>query len=490
MDRAENVRNSFTPWKSFIKLAGKYSIIFLWLADFGVWLNSVPFVMAHTDLTSILRRNIYYNRDDVPTADEGKATVVQIQMYIEGMSSFRAQTMDFHLDIYFQLKWVDERLAHNGSKRILVKDPKLFDLIWHPDLYFANARTAEFHHVTSPNFLVWIYQNGTVWYDCRVSLTVICMLNLARYPLDSQSCTLRILSYAYDVDQLVIEWNKGPQGSNESYSAIQTNPEILMPDMRLRTIMPGLRNDTYAVGVWSCATAEFIVDRMLMHHIIQSFLPSSLIVMISWFSFWLDVESVPGRVSLSITTLLTLATQNSAERMTLPQSSYVKASDVFGGVCMAFVFSTMIEFTVVNYCTRRKHPRDRHFDEPVDHGEDARASEIVSKRLLHEQMLAETDLLEKKGGAFRGICMDGENGDENRSDHPVIFRTVTSVSPSPGKKFISRKKKLEQRMQRVEQNRKEAQSIDRKCRIYFPLAFLIFNIIYWVYYLVIATDEM
>jgi anionic glutamate receptor len=192
------------------------------------------------DLTSILRKNAYYNRDAVPTQDTGEPTVVTIQMYIEGMSSFRAQTMDFHADVYFQERWVDERLAHNGTKRILVKDPNLFNLIWHPDLYFANARNADFHHVTAPNFLVWIYPNGTVWYDCRISLTVICMLNLARYPLDSQSCTLRILSYAYDTEQLVINWM--PQG------AIMTNPEIRMPDMRLRKIRPGLRNDTYASG--------------------------------------------------------------------------------------------------------------------------------------------------------------------------------------------------------------------------------------------------
>jgi hypothetical protein len=89
-------------------------------------------------------------------------------MYIEGMSSFRAQSMDFHVDCYFQLRWVDERLTHNGTNRILVKDPNLFNLIWHPDLYFANARVAEFHHVTAPNFSVWIYGNGTVFYDARL----------------------------------------------------------------------------------------------------------------------------------------------------------------------------------------------------------------------------------------------------------------------------------------------------------------------------------
>ena len=72
-------------------------------------------------------------------------------------------------------------------------------------------------------------------------------------------------------------------------------------------------------GKWALATAEFFVRREIMHHILQNYVPTGLIVIISWFSFWLDVDSVPGRVSLSITTLLTLATQASAARLSLPQ---------------------------------------------------------------------------------------------------------------------------------------------------------------------------
>ncbi|CAJ0563583.1 unnamed protein product, partial [Mesorhabditis spiculigera] len=71
------------------------------------------------------------------------------------------------------------------------------------------------------------------------------------------------------------------------------------------------------------------------------------------FSFWLNVEAVPARVSLAITTLLTLSTQANAARLALPEVSYMKAIDVWMGACMMFVFGVMIEFTIVNYAQRQ-----------------------------------------------------------------------------------------------------------------------------------------
>lgn len=56
-----------------------------------------------------------------------------------------------------------------------------------------------------------------------------------------------------------------------------------------------------------------------MHHVLQSYIPTALIVIISWFSFWLDISAVLGEVSLCITTLLTLAMQAQAAEMSLPQ---------------------------------------------------------------------------------------------------------------------------------------------------------------------------
>jgi hypothetical protein len=55
----------------------------------------------------------------------------------------------------------------------------------------------------------------------------LCKEKLSSFPSD-----------AYDVEQLTIAWG-GP---------VEKNPEILFPDMRLRKIVPRIRNDSYATG--------------------------------------------------------------------------------------------------------------------------------------------------------------------------------------------------------------------------------------------------
>ena len=59
-------------------------------------------------------------------------------------------------------------------------------------------------------------------------------------------------------------------------------------------------------------------------------------------SFWLDSKSVPARVSLGVTSLLTMSTQTAGVNRSLPPVAYTKAIDVWSGACVLFVFSALL----------------------------------------------------------------------------------------------------------------------------------------------------
>ncbi|KAG1673386.1 Glutamate-gated chloride channel [Nymphon striatum] len=107
-------------------------------------------------------------------------------------------------------------------------------------------------------------------------------------------------------------------------------------------------------GEYSCLKAQFFLQRNIGYHLVQNYLPTILIVVISWVSFFLGVDAIPARITLGVTTLLTISSKGSGIQASIPPVSYVKAVDVWMGACTTMVFSALLEFTFVNYMSRRK----------------------------------------------------------------------------------------------------------------------------------------
>ena len=76
-------------------------------------------------------------------------------------------------------------------------------------------------------------------------------------------------------------------------------------------------------GSYACIRAYFHLERRLRAYILSTYLPSMLVVLLSWVSFWIDLESVPARISLGILTMLTITTQSSGQGR-FPAVSFTK----------------------------------------------------------------------------------------------------------------------------------------------------------------------
>ncbi len=93
--------------------------------------------------------------------------------------------------------------------------------------------------------------------------------------------------------------------------------------------------------------------RQFHFYLIQTYIPTILVVLLSWVSFWIDIQAVPARISLALLTVLTMTTQSSAISRRLPRVSYIKAIDVWMTACLVFVFGGLIEYALVNFLARR-----------------------------------------------------------------------------------------------------------------------------------------
>jgi gamma-aminobutyric acid receptor subunit alpha len=86
--------------------------------------------------------------------------------------------------------------------------------------------------------------------------------------------------------------------------------------------------------------------------LIQVYGPCFLLVVLSWVSFWLNREATADRVSLGITTVLTMTFLGLEARTDLPKVPYPTALDYFVFLSFVFIFATIIQFAIVHYFTK------------------------------------------------------------------------------------------------------------------------------------------
>ena len=77
------------------------------------------------------------------------------------------------------------------------------------------------------------------------------------------------------------------------------------------------------------------------------------------------MDAVPARISLGVTTVLTMATQLSGSKSSIPQVHYPKAIDIWMSMCMLFVFVSLVEYAFVNALSREPPKTEKDDDKTV-----------------------------------------------------------------------------------------------------------------------------
>ncbi|XP_068916491.1 glutamate-gated chloride channel isoform X2 [Tenebrio molitor] len=380
-------------------------------------------------------------------------TVVYINFFLRSISKIDDYKMEYSVQLTFREQWLDERLKFNDfGGRLKYLTLTEASRVWMPDLFFSNEKEGHFHNIIMPNVYIRIFPYGSVLYSIRISLTLSCPMNLKLYPLDRQICSLRMASYGWTTDDLVFLWKEG--------DPVQVVKNLHLPRFTLEKFLTDYCNSKTNTGEYSCLKVDLLFKREFSYYLIQIYIPCCMLVIVSWVSFWLDQGAVPARVSLGVTTLLTMATQTSGINASLPPVSYTKAIDVWTGVCLTFVFGALLEFALVNYASRS----DMHRENMKKQRRQCELEHAAS-------MDATSDLIDTDSNATFAMPLVRHPGD------PMSLEKVRQceIHMQPARPNCCRSwlSKFPTRSKRI----------DVISRITFPLVFALFNVIYWSTYL-------
>ncbi|NXC73017.1 GLRA4 protein, partial [Anhinga anhinga] len=418
--------------------------------------RSLPQPMSPSDfLDKLMGRTSRYDARIRPNF-KGPPVNVTCNIFINSFGSVTETTMDYRVNIFLRQQWNDPRLSYREyPDDSLDLDPSMLDSIWKPDLFFANEKGANFHEVTTDNKLLRIFKNGNVLYSIRLTLILSCPMDLKNFPMDIQTCTMQLESFGYTMNDLIFKWL-------EEQEAVQVAEGLTHPQFILRDEKDlGYCTKYYNTGKFTCIEVKFHLERQMGYYLIQMYIPSLLIVILSWVSFWINMDAAPARVGLGITTVLTMTTQSAGSRASLPKVSYVKAIDIWMAVCLVFVFAALLEYAAVNFVSRQ-------------HKEFMRLRRRQRRQRMEEELLRESRFY--LGGYGLGHCLQPK---DRADEGPGIYSPTTTTGMLLREGESLRRRCINQ-----------AKRIDTISRAVFPFTFLVFNIFYWVIYKVMRSGEI
>ncbi|KAJ8407268.1 hypothetical protein AAFF_G00278420 [Aldrovandia affinis] len=426
----------------------------------------------------------------------GAPVAVGMSIDVASIDMVSEVNMDYTLTMYFQQYWRDKRLAYAGIPLNLTLDNRVADQL-------------DGEEPDDP-----LHPDGTVLYGLRITTTAACMMDLRRYPLDEQNCTLEIESYGYTTDDIEFYWKGGD-------SAVTGVARIELPQFSIVAHKLVSRNVVFSTGAYPRLSLSFKLKRNIGYFILQTYMPSILITILSWVSFWINYDASAARVALGITTVLTMTTINTHLRETLPKIPYVKAIDMYLMGCFVFVFLALLEYAFVNYIFFGRGPQmQKRLAEKAERanndrnkydtnrsgleGGNCKPSSVKQSNQVqghrhsravdaHGNILLTTLEIhnEVAGNEITTSVTETRNSSSMAFDNSGIqYRKQSMPRAEAGRHSLDRNAQLKKtRLRRRSSQLKikipdltDVNSIDRWSRIIFPAAFSLFNLIYWLYY--------
>uniref|UniRef100_A0A914N0W3 Uncharacterized protein n=1 Tax=Meloidogyne incognita TaxID=6306 RepID=A0A914N0W3_MELIC len=422
-------------------------------------------------LNNIFRDDLY----DKHLTPDPLGVNVSIELALQTFYDISELSASFTADVLMSQIWLDRRLRYTylGSCiENMTLSSVIVERFWQPFVCFVNSKKSELHVSPSPNTFVLIYPNGTVWMNYRLRVEGPCYVDLWLYPFNEEECELVLESYAYNAANVRLMWRD-----------------------------------------WNPLTVNFLLTRQFGVYLFQMYFPAQTAVAMSWIPFFLDYRSLPARITLSVSALMSITFQYGNILKSLPRVSYVMSVDVWIFGSIAFIASSLIELAIVGHLHRKYRSRNfrRKSTLLLEQEQDMLHSISQSDAALNismENSFIPTDIEDnlfensnistknnrqkingygtfllkrnnsKRSSMRRNYKLNDQNNKrifkENEEKTKIEYKQIELL------KYL--KMRANKLINNVKRNCSDPVYWDERARIYFPLSYFFFNVAYWTYY--------
>ncbi|XP_058808137.1 glutamate-gated chloride channel isoform X6 [Phymastichus coffea] len=390
---------------------------------------------------------------------------VNVSVLLLSLASPDESSLKYEVEFLLQQQWYDPRLRYsNRSRYEFLNAIHHHNDIWLPDTYFIMH--GDFKDPLIPvHFALRIYRNGTVNYLMRRHLILSCQGRLNIFPFDDPLCSFAIESISYEQTAITYVWKNDEDTLRKSPSLTTLNAYLIQNQTITCPIKASWR------GNYSCLKVDLIFTRDRAFYFTTVFIPGVILVTSSFITFWLEWNAVPARVMIGVTTMLNFFTTSNGFRSTLPVVSNLTAMNVWDGVCMCFIYASLLEFVCVNY-VGRKRPLHNVVYRPGENPVTQRLPAVLNRI---------------------GIILASPLGDKKREPGgsqapgsgagPNEIVTCTNCGPNPCTHAANNGCAAEQvRKKEPPHPIRVAKTIDVIARILFPAAYAIFLAFFFIHY--------
>src|SRR6185436_18302758 len=272
----------------------------IWMLTLACLFVALPAVLAYGAEAPDLSR---------PGAESGP-TQVRVFFYLADLHEVNGADQTFHADVVVEAEWMDRRLAGRWPSDQTVP---LLD-IWNPRLALVNQKSV----VQLFPDRVRVEPSGLVHWGQRWLGSFSTRMDLKDFPMDHQRFEVQIVSLGYSRDKVELVINTEKSQSTRAKTLSITDWEVgpaTAESLDFATA-PG-------EAAYSSARLWWEGQRYVRYYVFQTIIPLVFIVLMGWLAFFVHASVIPARMSVAMTTMLTLISYRFALGRSIPTLTYL-----------------------------------------------------------------------------------------------------------------------------------------------------------------------